>query len=165
VAQHAVAAAAQADDCSTEDPTLSFRKEEAGRAQGTQIARSWLEKTNSDRNYLLAKQRLDNANDPTPDGFEKGADGTYHPLPGGPQDPAYQASVAKAKGDNPTIIGAGSSVSFPTRSGLRARCSQTRPVAGRSTTRRQTSLPSEACWAIRAPLSASVVVLKALRTF
>lgn len=72
---------------STEDPTLSFRKDEAGRDQ-----------KNQDRNYLLAQKRLSLAEDKTPAGFEKGADGTYHPLPGGPQDPNYLAKVSAAEG-------------------------------------------------------------------
>jgi hypothetical protein len=92
----------------TEDPTLSFRKEEAGRDQ-----------KNQDRNYLLAQRRLSLAEDKTPTGFEKGEDGTYHPLAGGPQDPAYMARVeaekAKAKADVPTVIGSGSSVIIPNK--------------------------------------------------
>lgn len=67
--------------------------------------------------YGLRKAASVRADDPTPAGFEKQTDGSYAPLRGGPQDPAYQASVAaetaKAKGDVPTIIGAGSSVIVP----------------------------------------------------
>lgn len=88
----------------TEDPALSFRKEEAGRDQ-----------KNQDRNYLLAQRRQALSEDETPDGFKKMPDGTYRPLPGGPQSPEYLSSVAKAKGDVPTIIGAGSSVIIPNK--------------------------------------------------
>jgi hypothetical protein len=67
----------------------------------------------------IAKARLANELDETPTGFKKQADGTYAPLPGGPQDPTYQAKVAaetaRAKGDQPTIIGAGSSVIIPNK--------------------------------------------------
>lgn len=59
------------------------------------------------------------ADDPTPAGFRGGPGGTYEPLPGGPMDPAYQAKVAaesaRAKGEVPTIIGAGSSVIIPNK--------------------------------------------------
>lgn len=88
----------------TEDPVLSFQKTEAARAQG-----------NSDRSYGLLKRQQDRLDDPTPDGFEKAPDGTYRPLAGGPQSPEYLSSVAKAKGDVPTIIGAGSSVIIPNK--------------------------------------------------
>jgi hypothetical protein len=71
----------------TEDPTLSFRKERAG-VEDKQWAAG----------HSLAKRRLDMADDPTPDGFEKGPDGTYRPLPGGPQDPSYLARVSQAEG-------------------------------------------------------------------
>lgn len=71
----------------TEDPTLSFRKDEAVRDQG-----------NQNRNYLLAKRRVDQADDETPGGFRKKSDGTYEPLPGGPQDPNYLAQVNQVSG-------------------------------------------------------------------
>lgn len=71
--------------------------------------------------FGLKKRAADRADDPTPAGFQKGPGGTYEPLPGGPQDPAYQARVAKesalAKGEVPTIIGAGSSVIRPNYAG------------------------------------------------
>lgn len=67
----------------------------------------------------LAIRSANRADDPTPTGFAKGSDGSYAPLPGGPQDPAYQARVAaetaRAKGDVPTIIGQGSSVIVPNK--------------------------------------------------
>lgn len=47
--------------------------------------------------YGLQKRAADRADDPTPDGFVKQPDGTYAPLPGGPQDPAYLASATAAK--------------------------------------------------------------------
>jgi len=71
----------------TEDPTLSFRKDEAKRDQG-----------NQNRTFSLAERRQAAAEDPTPDGFERGLDGTYRPLPGGPQDPSYLAQVNQASG-------------------------------------------------------------------
>lgn len=71
----------------TEDPTLSFRKEEAQRDQ-----------KNTDRNFSLAQRRQALAEDETPDGFKKMPDGSYAPLPGGPQDPSYLARVSQAEG-------------------------------------------------------------------
>jgi hypothetical protein len=67
----------------------------------------------------LQKRAADRADDPTPDNFVKdpNAPGGYRPI--GPADPAYQARVAaetaRAKGDVPTIIGAGSSVIVPNK--------------------------------------------------
>lgn len=78
----------------TEDPTLSFRKEEAVREQG-----------NSNRNYGLLKRTQDRLDDPTPDGFEKAPDGSYRPLSGGPQDPSYLARVSQAEGKKNTPAG------------------------------------------------------------
>lgn len=104
---------------STEDPTLTFRKDEAVREQGNTDRSFGLQKTTSDRNYLLAKRAADRADDPTPDNFveDKSAPGGYRPI--GPADPSYLARVAaetaKAKGDVPTIIGAGSSVIVPNK--------------------------------------------------
>jgi hypothetical protein len=67
----------------------------------------------------IAKRAAERADDPTPTGFQKQSDGTYAPLPGGPQDPTYQARLAtetaRAKGDVPTVIGAGSSVIVPNK--------------------------------------------------
>jgi hypothetical protein len=71
----------------TEDPTLQFRKEEAKRDQG-----------NQNRTFGLAERRQALAEDETPDGFQKKPDGTYAPLPGGPQDPSYLARVSQAEG-------------------------------------------------------------------
>lgn len=69
--------------------------------------------------FGLQQRAANRADDITPSGFMKQADGTYAPLPGGPQDPAYQARLtaeaARAKGDVPTIIGAGSSVIVPNK--------------------------------------------------
>lgn len=70
----------------TEDPTLSFRKEEAARDQG-----------NQNRNFLLAQQRLKLAQDKTPEGFEANPEGGLRPIAGGPQDPNYLAAVEKTK--------------------------------------------------------------------
>jgi hypothetical protein len=54
-----------------------------------------------------------------PDGFVRQPDGSVAPIPGGPQDPVYQGRVAtetaRAKGDQPTIMGPGSSVIVPNR--------------------------------------------------
>jgi hypothetical protein len=71
----------------TEDPTLSFRKEEAARDQ-----------KNQNRTFGLAERRMTLAEDETPDGFRKRSDGTYEPLPGGPQDPSYLARVSQSEG-------------------------------------------------------------------
>ncbi|WP_441235666.1 hypothetical protein [Bradyrhizobium sp. 930_D9_N1_4] len=101
----------------TEDPTLSFRKQEAVREQGNTDRSFALQKTNADRNYLLAKQRADQADDPTPDGFEKNPDfgkvegaTQYRPLSGGPQDPGYLQSAAAAKAKVPRILAPGEAV-------------------------------------------------------
>lgn len=86
----------------------AWRREEATRAQ-----------KNSDRSYGLQVRSANRADDPTPTGFAKQPDGTYAPLQGGPQDPAYQARLAaeaaRAKGDVPTIMGVGSSVIIPNK--------------------------------------------------
>lgn len=47
--------------------------------------------------FALKRAAAARANDPTPTGFMKRDDGTYGPLPGGPQDPTYMESVAAAK--------------------------------------------------------------------
>lgn len=52
----------------------------------------------------LAVRAANRADDPTPTGFTKGADGTYEPLPGGPTDPGYVAKVAAAK-EVPVVTG------------------------------------------------------------
>lgn len=65
----------------------------------------------------LQTRAADRADDPTPDNFvaDPTAPGGYKPI--GPATPEYQAQVeaakAKAKGDQPQIIGAGSSVIIP----------------------------------------------------
>lgn len=73
----------------TEDPTLSFRKEEAGRDQ-----------KNINFNQKLALRKQDELEDPTPDGFEADPNnpGSYRPLPGGPKDPNYLAKVNQIEG-------------------------------------------------------------------
>lgn len=98
---------------STEDPALSFRKDEAARDQ-----------KNTEFNQKIALRAANRADDPTPAGFEPNPDAKtdpnaprYRPLSGGPQDPNYLAAVGKAKGDNPTIIGPGSSVIIPNKAG------------------------------------------------
>lgn len=54
-----------------------------------------------------------------PEGFMQGPDGALVPRAGGPTDPAYLAKVdaekARARGDQPTIIGPGSSVIVPNK--------------------------------------------------
>lgn len=47
--------------------------------------------------FGLQRRAADRADDVTPTGFVKQADGTYAPLPGGPQDPAYMERVANVK--------------------------------------------------------------------
>lgn len=94
----------------TEDPALSFKKEEAQREQG-----------NTNRTYGLLKQQQDRldrtANDETPDGFEANplaktdpSQPKYRPLSGGPQDPNYLQSAAAAKAKIPRIIAPGEAV-------------------------------------------------------
>lgn len=81
----------------TDDPALDFRKTEAVREQGNTDRSFGLQKTNADRNYLLAKRAADSRDDPTPDNFveDKSAPGGYRPI--GPADPSYIESVAAAK--------------------------------------------------------------------
>ena len=55
---------------------------------------------NADRSYKLqegAQARLAN---PVPEGFVKQSDGSYAPVPGGPQDPAYVQKIAEIKKPN-----------------------------------------------------------------
>lgn len=69
--------------------------------------------------YSLQKRSADRADDPTPDNFvrDPSVPSGYRPI--GPATPEYLASVetakAKAKGDQPTIMGAGSSVVIPNK--------------------------------------------------
>lgn len=102
--------------------TLRNRQEDQAR-QATQDARQSQRDAVGDQHWNatfgLQKRSADRQDDPTPDGFAKQPDGSYAPLPGGPQDPTYQARVAaetaRAKGDVPTIIGSGSSVIVPNK--------------------------------------------------
>lgn len=101
----------------TEDPTLSFRKEEAARDQKNTLFNQSI--------ATRQQNRLDAAaNDQTPDGFEANpafkTDPTqpqYRPLSGGPQDPNYLASKTKAeaiaKGDAPRIVAPNESIVVP----------------------------------------------------
>lgn len=66
----------------------AFQREESARAQ-----------RNADRSYGLQARAAERADDVTPKGFQKQADGSYVPLPGGPADPAYQARVAVESGN------------------------------------------------------------------
>ncbi len=94
------AAQRQADD--------AWRREEAARQAGQ-----------FQQTLALQKRAADRADDKTPTGFAKQPDGSYAPVPGGPQDPTYQARVAaetaRVKGDLPTIMGPASSVIIPNR--------------------------------------------------
>jgi hypothetical protein len=90
----------------TEDPTLSFRKEEAQREQ-----------KNSDRSYGLQVRTANRLDDPTPDNFEKNPDygkaadaPQYRPISGGPTDPSYLQTAAAAKAKIPRIIAPGEAV-------------------------------------------------------
>lgn len=114
----------------TEDPTLSFRKQEAVREQGNTDRQ--FGQTQSYQNAQLGIQRraADRADDPTPDGFEKAPDGTFRPLKGGPQDPEYLAEVARRKGDQPTVIGPGSSVIVPNKVGTEGPVYTNKPAGG-----------------------------------
>lgn len=85
-----------------------FQREEAKRSQA-----------NADRTYGLAVRTANRADDPTPDNFVRDptAPGGYKPI--GPATPEYLAAVeaakARAKGDQPQIIGAGSSIIVPNK--------------------------------------------------
>jgi hypothetical protein len=101
----------------TEDPALSFRKDEAKREQGNTDRSFGLQKTNADRTYGLAVRAADRLDDPTPDGFEANplakTDATqpkYMPLSGGPNDPNYLQSAAAAKAKIPRILAPGEAV-------------------------------------------------------
>ena len=102
----------------TDTPEIALRKDEDAQAQkNTQFSQGI-----QSQQLQLAKRAADRADDPTPDGFELNPAAKtdpnapkYRPLSGGPLDPSYLASVAKAKGDVPTIIGAGSSVIIPNK--------------------------------------------------
>lgn len=101
----------------TDDPSLSFRKDEAVREQGNADRSFGLQKTNADRNYGLAAAASRRADDPTPDGYEanpefgktEGAT-QYRPLSGGPQDPATIKAAAAARADIPRVIAPGEAV-------------------------------------------------------
>ncbi|HDH1049420.1 TPA: hypothetical protein PIL23_002333, partial [Staphylococcus aureus] len=78
----------------TEDPTLSFRKQEAQREQG-----------NADRDFGLKQRTLEAtiSGSKVPANFQRAPDGSVVPIKGGPADPAYlkQAADAKGEGKNP----------------------------------------------------------------
>lgn len=94
----------------TEDPTLTFRKDEAARDQKNTLFNQGI--------ATRQQNRLDAAaNDQTPDGFEANpafktdpSQPQYRPLSGGPQDPNYLQSAAAAKAKIPRIIAPGESV-------------------------------------------------------
>ncbi len=67
----------------------AWRRQQAAQAQ-----------SNSDRSYQLQAGAQRRLNDPTPEGFTKQADGSYAPIPGGPQDPAYLQKVNDIKKPN-----------------------------------------------------------------
>jgi hypothetical protein len=80
----------------------------------------------ANRNYALQLRNQNRLDDKTPTGFERNPEygkvegaTPYRFMGGGPQDPAFQARVAaetaKAKGDLPTVMGAGSSVIIPNK--------------------------------------------------
>ncbi len=86
----------------TEDPTLTFRKQEAQREQGNTDRSFGLQKVNADRTYGLAVRAADRADDETPDNFTANPDfgkvaGAPKYVPIGPADPNYLQSVATAK--------------------------------------------------------------------
>lgn len=56
---------------------------------------------NADRNHNLQLRRLNSELDTTPEGFERGSDGSLRPMAGGPKDPAYLGRVEEAK--NPSL--------------------------------------------------------------
>lgn len=108
----------------TEDPALSFRKDEAKREQGNTDRSFGLQKTNADRTYGLAARAADRADDPTPTDFEENplaktdpTQPSYRPLSGGPKDPNYLAATARAeavaKGDAPRIVAPNESIVIP----------------------------------------------------
>lgn len=72
----------------TEDPTLSFNKDEAVRDQ-----------SNRDRLYGLKKRELDlmAEGSKVPANFQRGTDGSLVPVKGGPADPEYVRSLNEAK--------------------------------------------------------------------
>lgn len=90
----------------TEDPTLSFRKDEAVRDQ-----------KNQDFTHKIQLRTANRLDDPTPDGFEANPDfgkapdaPRYRPLSGGPNDLNYLQSAAAAKAKIPRIVAPGEAV-------------------------------------------------------
>lgn len=82
----------------TEDPTLSFRKDEAQREQGnTDRKLSFLqqeaarEQGNTEREMSIKEKALSKKD--TPSGFEPSPTGGLRPIAGGPADPAYKRTV------------------------------------------------------------------------
>lgn len=67
----------------------AWRRQESARAQG-----------NSDRSYNLQASAAARAADPTPENWQKRADGQLEPIPGGPADPVYIQRVADIKKPN-----------------------------------------------------------------
>ena len=70
----------------------AWRREEAVRSQ-----------RNADRSHGLQARAANRADDITPSGFVRQADGSFAPLPGGPQDPDYlrRKAVATAQAEAP----------------------------------------------------------------
>lgn len=82
----------------TEDPTLSFRKDEAQRDQGNADRKfsflqqeSAREQGNTDRELSIKERAVSSGK--TPAGFETAPTGGLRPIPGGPADPAYKRTV------------------------------------------------------------------------
>ncbi|PDT74121.1 hypothetical protein CO675_26995 [Bradyrhizobium sp. C9] len=67
--------------------------------------------------FGLQKRAADRADDPTPAGFVRKGDNAAVPLVGGPADPNYLASVARAKAEAEAQAGGGKPIEFSTLGG------------------------------------------------
>lgn len=81
----------------TEDPTLSFRKEEAQRTQANTDRDFGATQDYRNKSLALQARGQDRLEDKTPAGFEADPAGGYHPIKGGPADPSYISQVTGAR--------------------------------------------------------------------
>jgi len=100
----------QAGDQDGASKFLTLAQTAADRAH--QAAREGVTDSHWQQSFDLQKRAAARADDPTPAGFAKQPDGTYAPLPGGPQDPDYQAKVAAAKAKAEAALPGGGGLSL-----------------------------------------------------
>lgn len=104
----------------TDSPEIALRKTEDNQAQSNSDRTFAANRSDTKFNQGIALRAANRADDETPDGFEANPAAKtdpnaprFRPLSGGPQDPNYLTSVAKAKGDVPTTVGQGSAIIVP----------------------------------------------------